>query len=172
MLKNDASLAFCLERIGQSSAGWDTLVVRGSAETARSAEDLWAVWANLEGWPGWSPLHRAVTRQEAGELVAGATFRQELDLGFPAGTTSETVTLSVLEPSRRAAWEGNANGIRNCHLWTFTPRPDGGTDVDNTEVFAGLPAALLRPLVARRWNRAFQAAVDGLIGRTANGASR
>jgi hypothetical protein len=32
-------------------------------------------------------------------------------------------------------------------------------------VFTGLPAALLCPLVARRWNRAFQGAVDGLIRR-------
>jgi hypothetical protein len=28
---------------------------------------------------------------------------------------------------------------------------------------------MLRPLVARRWNRAFQGAVDGLIRRAANG---
>ena len=34
-----------------------------------------------------------------------------------------------------------------------------------TPVFAGLPAALLRPLAARRWNRDFQGAVDGLIRR-------
>jgi hypothetical protein len=38
--------------------------------------------------------------------------------------------------------------------------------VRNTDVFVGLPAALLRPLAARRWNRDFQVAVDGLIRRT------
>jgi len=47
--------------------------------------------------------------------------------------------------------------------------PAGGTRVGNTEAFAGLPVAMLRPLVARRWNRAFQGAVDGLIRRAANG---
>jgi len=85
MPEKDANLAFCLERIGKSAAGWDTLVVRGSAEAAASAEDLWAAWADVERWPDWSPL--------------------------------------------------------------------------------------LRPAVARRWNRAFQGAVDGLIRRTAGGAA-
>ncbi len=171
MPEKDSNLAFCLNRIGKSAVGWDTLVVRGSAEAAASAEDLWAAWADVERWPDWSPLHRTVTRGEPGGLVAGATFRQEIGLGFPVGTTSETVTLSVLEPARRAAWEGDANGIRNCHLWTFTPLIRGGTRVDNIEVFTGLLVGLLRPAVARRWNRAFQGAVDGLIRRTAGGAA-
>lgn len=170
MSEKDASLAFCLQRIGKSSAGWDTLVVRGSAQAAEPAEDLWAVWANVERWPDWSPLHLSVTRGEPGGLVAGATFRQQIELGFPVGKTSEVATLSVLEPARRAAWVGNANGIRNCHLWSFTPLPAGGTRVDNIEVFSGLLVALLRPAVARRWNRLFQGAVDGLIRRTASDA--
>jgi Polyketide cyclase / dehydrase and lipid transport len=170
MLKNDPCLAFCLDRIGKSAPGWNTLIVRGTADTAQSAEDLWAVWADLERWPDWSPLHRAVTRGEAGTLAVGATFRQQIELGFPFGTTSQDVTLSVFDPARRAAWDGAANGIRNCHLWSFTPLPHaGGTHIDNTEVFTGLPVALLRPIVARRWNQAFQEAVDGLIRRTASG---
>jgi polyketide cyclase/dehydrase/lipid transport protein len=170
MAGKDSNLAYCLGRIGKSAAGWDTLVVRGSAEATEQAEDLWAVWADVERWPAWSPLHRRVTRKEAGALAAGATFRQEIQLGFPVGTTSETVTLTVLEPARRAVWEGKANGIRNCHLWTFSPLPGGGTRIENIEVFAGLPVGLLRPVVTRRWNRAFQVAVDGLIRRTASGA--
>jgi hypothetical protein len=63
----------------------------------------------------------------------------------------------------------HANGIKSCHMWSFAPLPDGGTHVSNTEVFAGLPVALLRPLVARRWNRLFQGAVDGLIRRASAG---
>jgi hypothetical protein len=47
--------------------------------------------------------------------------------------------------------------------------------LSNTEVFAGFPVAVLRPLVTRRWNRLFQAAVDGLIGQASaarSGSSR
>jgi hypothetical protein len=165
----DPDAAFCLERVGKAAAGWDALVVSGAAGTALPAGDLWAVWADLEAWPLWSPLHQSVTRTGPGGLAAGAAFDQRISLGFPVGTTTEHVTIADLEPGRRAAWTGDASGIRSCHLWSFTPLPDGGTRVSNTEAFAGLPAAMLRPLVARRWNRAFQDAVDGLIRRTADG---
>jgi hypothetical protein len=161
----DPDVEFCLKRVGKSSAGWDTLVVHGTADAAQSAEALWSVWTDVTSWPAWSPLHVSVTRPDAGELTVGAAFDQRIRLGFPVGTTTERVTLAVFEPARRAAWEGAANGIRNCHLWSFTPLPEGGTRVRNTEVFVGLPAALLRPLAARRWNRDFQGAVDGLIRR-------
>jgi hypothetical protein len=161
--------AFCLARVGKTEAGWDTLVVSGAAETALPAQVLWEVWADLERWPLWSPLHRSVTRTGVGGLAAGMTFDQQISLGFPAGTTTEHVTIAELEPARRAAWAGAGNGIRSCHLWSFTSLPAGGTRVGNTEAFAGLPVAMLRPLVARRWNRAFQGAVDGLIRRAANG---
>jgi hypothetical protein len=66
---------------------------------------------------------------------------------------------------------GDSNGIKSCHLWRFTPSRDGSTHVSNVEVFAGVTIAVLRPLVARRWNRQFQAAVDGLI-RSAAGSVR
>jgi hypothetical protein len=42
--------AFCLARVGKAGAGWDTLVVSGAAHTALPAQDLWAVWADLEHW--------------------------------------------------------------------------------------------------------------------------
>jgi Polyketide cyclase / dehydrase and lipid transport len=164
----DPDVEFCLKRVGKSAAGWDTLVVHGSADAAQPAEALWSVWADVTDWPAWSPLHVSVTRPDEGELAPGAAFDQRIRLGFPVGTTTERVTLAVFEPARRAAWEGAANGVRSCHLWSFTPLSAGGTRVRNTEVFAGWPAALLRPLAARRWNRDFQGAVDGLIRRTGN----
>lgn len=161
--------AYCLERVGRRRPGWDTLVVTGAAGTTLSPGALWTVWSDLERWPSWSPLHQSVTRTSPGTLATGTAFDQRLRLGFPVGTTTEHVTIADLEPARRAAWAGNANGVRSCHLWSFAPLPGGGTHVSNTEAFAGLPAALLRPLAARRWNRAFQAAVDGLIRRAADG---
>ena len=163
----DPSAAFCLKRIGKTAPGWDTLVVSGTASTTETATDLWKGWADLERWPLWSPLHRSVTWTSSARLTEGATFDQEISLGFPVGTTTEHVTLAVLEPGQRAAWAGANNGIRSCHLWSFTPLPDGGTQVSNVEAFTGLPVALVRPLVARRWNRDFQGAVDGLIRQVA-----
>jgi hypothetical protein len=62
----DPDIEFCLRRVGKSVATWNTLVVHGSAEAAQSTEDLWSVWAALERWPSWSPLHRSVTRAVRG----------------------------------------------------------------------------------------------------------
>ena len=159
-------ISFCLKRVGRETAGWDTLVVAGAADTALPAEDLWAVWADLERWPLWSPLHQSVTWTSPAGPAAGATFDQRISLGFPVGTTTSHVTIDQLEPGRRASWAGSDGGVTSCHQWSFTPLPDGGTHVSNVEAFAGFPAAMLRPLVSRRWHRLFQAAVDGLI-RTA-----
>ncbi len=160
--------AYCLERVDRTRRGWDTLVVSGAADTAVPAEDLWEVWSDLEHWPLWSPLHQSVTRARPGALAVGAVFDQQIDLGFPLGTSTEHVTIAELEPARSASWAGDASGVRSCHQWSFTPLPGGGTRVRNTEAFAGLPVALIRPLVGGRWNRAFQAAVDGLIRRAAD----
>jgi hypothetical protein len=169
MPRPDPAIAYCLQRISKSAAGWDTLVAAGAADTALPAGDLWAVWADLERWPAWSPVHRSVTRASPGALAAGVSFDQQISLGFPLGTSTQHVTLDLLEPARRASWAGSGNGVASCHLWSLTPLPGGGTRVSNTEAFAGLPVAMLRPLVARRWNRLFQEAVDGLIRRAANG---
>jgi len=104
-----------------------------------------------------------ITRASTAGLTAGSAFEQQIDLGFPIGTTTEHVTIDLLEPARRIAWAGDSNGVRSCHLWSFTPALHGGTHVSNVEAFTGIPVAMLRPLVARRWHRLFQAAIDGLI---------
>jgi len=100
-------------------------------------------------------------------LAAGATFDQQISLGFPIGTTTQHVTIDLLEPARRASWSGDSNGVRSCHLWSFSPLPGGRTHVSNVEAFAGITVAMLRPLAARRWNRPFQAAVDCQIHNAA-----
>ncbi len=94
----DPSVAYCLQRIGRGAARWDTIVVSGAADTTTSAEDLWAVWADLERWPLWSPLHRSAAWTSAARLTAGATVDQRISLGFPVGTTTEHVTISLGGP--------------------------------------------------------------------------
>jgi hypothetical protein len=165
----DPGVAFCLRRIGKGTAGLSTLIVAGAADTPAPAEDLWAAWADLERWPAWSPLHRSAAWTTDVRLAAGARFDQQISLGFPVGTTTEHVTIDLLEPGRRVAWAGSGNGVASCHLWSFTPLPGGGTHVSNVEAFAGFPVAVLRPLVARRWDRLFQGAVDGLIRHASAG---
>ena len=160
------TIEFCRQQVGQ---GWKTLLLAGSGRTDASATRLWDVLADVEGWPRWSPLHSAARWAEGDSLSVGARFEQRLELGFPVGRSTEHVTLAFADPGRRAGWVGDNNGVHSCHLWTFAPAVGGGTAVSNVEALSGLGIALVRPLVAARWRRQFQAAVDGLIATAESG---
>jgi hypothetical protein len=156
------NVSFCLDHIAASGPGWSTLVVQGATVTEASPKMAWRVWSDLAAWPRWSPLHTATAWAGEPGFVAGARFDQTLALGFPVGTKTERATITLLEPGAAAGWAGDAGGVRSCHSWRFYPTPTGGTLISNVEAFTGVPIALVRPLVARRWNTLFQAATDGL----------
>ncbi|GHJ49321.1 hypothetical protein Cs7R123_66630 [Catellatospora sp. TT07R-123] len=163
---HEHNVTYCLERITAPTAGWKTLVAQASAVTDASPQQVWRVWSDLSGWPGWSPLHTATAWAGTPGFAVGARFDQTLALGFPVGTKTEQATLAELEPGSRAAWAGDSGGVRSCHSWQFTPTASGGTHISNVEALTGTAVGLVRPLVARRWNSMFQGAVDGLV-RTA-----
>jgi hypothetical protein len=159
----ERTITFCLDRVRGTRGGASSLFAAGSGYTDVSPERLWAVLENVEAWPRWSPLHTAARWTEGGSLTVGARFEQELDLGFPVGRKTESVVLAFAESGSRVGWLGDNGRVRSCHLWTLGRADDGRTQVCNVEAFAGLPVMLIKPLVASRWRRQFQAAVEGLI---------
>jgi hypothetical protein len=156
------NVQFCLDRIGASRPGWSTLVVAGSVTTRATPEQVWAVWSDLATWPRWSPLHRATAWVSRPGFVKDAQFNQTLALGFPAGTSTQLVTLDDVETLRQVSWSGDKGGLKSCHSWQFTPQANGGTQISNVETFTGTTIGLVRPLVANRWNKQFQQAVERL----------
>jgi hypothetical protein len=92
MTATSPDITFCLKRIGKDTAGWDTLVVTGTADTVTPPEDLWAAWSDLERWPLWSPLHRSVTGTPEAALAAGASFDQQISLGSVRNARRPPVT--------------------------------------------------------------------------------
>ncbi|MEV4623810.1 SRPBCC family protein [Asanoa sp. NPDC049573] len=156
------NVQFCLDRIGASAPGWSTLVVAGTVTTRATPEQVWAVWSDLGGWPRWSPLHKATAWVSRPGFVRSAQFNQTLALGFPAGTTTRLVTLDDVETLRQVSWSSAAGDLTSCHSWSFTPQADGGTRISNVLALTGRAIGLLRPLVANRWNRQFQRAVERL----------
>lgn len=152
-----------LNEMGVAEPTWKTLAVYASEETDLPCEELWKVWTQLENWPEYSPLF-AETRWigEPGWEV-GATFEQELILGFPLGAVRSKETVDEFETGQRLSWGKDKNGIKSKHIWLFEELPDGGTRIVNFEVFHGTATGLIKPLVKDRWTRLFNATVEGII---------
>jgi uncharacterized protein YndB with AHSA1/START domain len=167
----DSAVSYCLERIGQRSPTWKTLIISAEKTSSLPAEQLWNAWTDLASWPDWSPIHTATSWTGPPSFAVGATFDQTLSLGFPIGKTVGHVRIDDVEPARQVSWSTGEGGFRSCHLWRFTPQLDGGTVITNTEVFAGVMAAILRPLVKSRWNKQFAQALDGLQTRASGSAA-
>ncbi|MGB7620828.1 MAG: hypothetical protein WBN92_00605 [Terriglobia bacterium] len=169
MAASDPNVRMALEKVGLTTPGWDTLIVSAEKEAAIPAPVLWATWSRLEEWPAWSrPLHVSARWVTEAEWKTGAKFEQKLNLGFPVGEVVSLEEIGPVTKGRRAMWSKDENGIKSCHIWFFERLPDGRTRVGNTEVFQGKKIGLIRPFVAKRWQRMFQASVEGLVQRAQN----
>lgn len=103
---------------------------------------VWKVLIDGAGHRAWNPFITELT----GELVAGRRLRVRI---APPGGRPMTFrpTVTAVEPERRLAWLGRAGlpGIFDgAHSFTLAPRPDGGTDLTQSEVFRGLLVAAMR----------------------------
>jgi hypothetical protein len=169
MAASDSNVRIALEQVGLTTPGWSTLIVSAEKEAAIPSPVLWATWSRLEDWPAWSrPLHVSARWVNEAEWKTGAKFEQKLNLGFPVGEVVSLEEVGPVSKGRRVMWSKNENGIKSCHIWFFERLPDGRTRVSNTEVFEGTKVGLIRPLVAKRWQRMFQASVEGLVERALN----
>lgn len=155
-----------IARIGIDAPDWKTLVVVGEAETELPAEALWATWADLERWPDMTPLIDHAKWTAGNPWAVGSEFVQELKLGFPVGSQTSEEKIGFVDSNRSAWWSKEESGITSNHTWSFEPMQGGGTRITNVEAFRGLLIGLAKPLVAKRWQRLFQAHVDGLIATT------
>ena len=164
------TIQYALQKIGLEEPTWKTVVVSASKEVALQRQSLWDAWLKLEDWPEWShPLH--VSTRWIGEpgWKVGSTFEQVLDLGFPLGQTVSMETVGAVVDAESVSWWKEAKGIKSCHVWEFALLVPDRTQVTNTEVFHGVSVGLLKPLVARNWQRLFEASVAGLAQRALQG---
>ncbi|HEX3054263.1 MAG TPA: SRPBCC family protein [Aggregatilineaceae bacterium] len=158
-----------LQQIGLEKATWKTVVVSASQEVDLPRAILWETWARLEAWPNWSkPLHLAARWSGPAGWVAGATFEQELNLGFPVGKMTSAETVGAVVPEEQVMWSKDEKGIKSCHIWRFETVSANRTRVSNVEVFHGTLMGLVKPLVANRWQQYFEQAVKGLAALAAS----
>ena len=163
--KDGAVVARALSRIDVESPTWQTLVVGAHAESDMSPKQIWSTWSRIEDWAGMSPLVATARWTNGQPWRVGSQFVQELNLGFPIGRDTAEERVMSVEPGVAAEWGRKKRGLRAIHLWRFDPLGIGGVRITNVEVLHGPVIGFVKPFVAARWHRLFEAQIEGLISK-------
>ena len=108
--------------------------ISATIQIAATPEHVWAVLADLAGYPQWHPVYREVT----GQLVAGSKLT--ITSTHPVTGREMTARVKVLaaEPATELRWASNVLGIsRSERSFTVTPGHDG-TLLVQAETYQGL----------------------------------
>ena len=117
------------------------------------AEAIWALLADVEGWPRWNPLYI----EASGVLRLGGALGMAVALpGMKAQRVSATVL--VLEPNahlqyRSVSFGGLLTGVRYVDI---QPSPVGGCRVSNGEIMGGVLAGLIARVLGKRVGQGLQ----------------
>lgn len=163
MALSDCLVMQVLDRMGVESPSWKSLIVLSSADAEADSERVWVTWADIGNWPSMSPLVNATRWTSGDPWRPGSEFVVELNLG--PGRRSGTARMRVVsvDPGRSAEWGQSTGRRRTANLWRFEPRLNGGVHITSVAVFHGPSIGVLKPFVARRWQRLFQSQVAGLV---------
>jgi uncharacterized protein YndB with AHSA1/START domain len=103
-----------------------------SSSIAASPEDVWAVLADVAGWPSWDSGVDGVE----GRIAAGQKLRIRSQA---APGRAFPVTVTAVEPPRRLRFTGGMplGLMRGVRTYTLTPDGDGGTSFSLREEFTG-----------------------------------
>jgi hypothetical protein len=123
---------------------------------------VWEVLTDTAGHSAWNPF----LTEFAGELAVGRRLRVRI---APPGGRAMTFrpVVTAAEPERELAWLGRAGlpGLFDgAHSFTLAPRPDGGTELTQSERFRGLLVPLMRTAL-RRTEAGFTAMNEALRDR-------
>lgn len=102
---------------------------------------VWAILTDFKSFPSWNPF---ITRIE-GPLTVGGTITADL---HTTNLKPRTVNAKILivEPEHQLRWEGSLPGLFSGeHYWILRDRPDGGTDLEQSEVFRGVMVPFIKP---------------------------
>lgn len=169
MAASDRLVMQVLNRMGIGSPSWRSLIVVNSADAEADAERVWLTWADIENWPSMSPLVNATRWTSGDPWRPGSEFVVEMNLGsWLRNKTAKRRVISV-DPGQSAEWSQSKGGLEAAHLWRFEPRQSGGVRITSVAVFHGRSIGILKPFVAKKWQRLFQAQVDGLVNMAETG---
>lgn len=117
-------------RIAQTSGAF-SMSCAVQANVKASAETIWRLLTDAQGFPRWNSTVSAID----GQIRDG----QRIRVHAPGTTRTFTPRISHVVPERRMAWiGGRAPFFKGVRVFVLTPRPDGSTDFAMKESFSGL----------------------------------
>jgi uncharacterized protein YndB with AHSA1/START domain len=122
----------------------------GEIQIAAPPEAVWAIMADLSGWPEWNSDVKSMTFE--GPLEPGSTFR------WRSGSTSLVSTLNVVDGPHEIGWTGVTMRIHAVHVFRFEPS-NGGTLASSAESFRGFIPSVLKTYS----RKVLQRGIDGIL---------
>lgn len=163
MAASDRLVMQVLNRMGIGSPSWRSLIVLNLADAEADPGRVWLTWADIDNWPSMSPLVNATRWTSGDPWRPGSEFVVEMNLGLRLGSKTAKKRVMSVDPGQSAEWSQSRGGLRTAHLWRFEPRQSGGVHITSVAVFHGSSIGVLKPFVAKRWQRLFQAQIEGLV---------
>lgn len=91
--------------------------VHGEMDIAASDRDVWAVLADIEGWPSWNPAIR--------DAVVDGALEMATHFRFATGPGTMSCRLLQVDAPGSLAWSGRQMGVGHRQSWRIEPRPEG-----------------------------------------------
>jgi hypothetical protein len=145
--------------MGDSGGRPNGIAIEDSTAIAASAEAIWAVLADVDGWGRWNPVYP----EARGTMAIGGTIAMTIRL--PGMKSQKSVAKVVrCEPAREVWFGASVFGglLRATRYITIAPAGDGGCHVVNGEAFAGLLGGLMARKIGSRIAEGLRMASAGL----------
>ena len=163
------SINYCLKYLNASSTDWQILILSTYQDTDVSGDSVWKEFSDLNEWSSWAnPLVISAEWVKGNDWLAGNTFKQKLNLGFPLGEKEFEDTISDVKKKEKVVSTFDSQNIKSCHIWNFELMADKRTRITDTEIFYGRDIGVSKPFVAGTWQKMFEDSLDGLIQRAIN----
>lgn len=134
-----------------------------TADVDAPAEKVWALLADLEGWPGWTASMQQLEPLDDGPVGVGTRVR----VRQPSLPTA-VWTVTRWEPGTGFTWEATNPGVVTAADHELA-EADGRTTVTLRVRQKGFLAPLVHLLIGKRTRRYMRIEADGLAARAQSG---
>ena len=102
---------------------------------------VWAILTDFASYPSWNPFIRRIE----GKLAVGEAIDADLHT-TNLKPMSVKAKILIVDPGVQLRWLGSLPGLFSGeHYWILRDRPDGGTDLEQGEVFKGVMVPFIKP---------------------------